>query len=354
MCIPKKIETMGSNRNYMEEVFFKNTLSKYEEYLRYRTSLAKKTVETYLDTVKRLFKYIEEESKVESFKEIRVQYLEKFIGYLIEKHKISIPTQLRITAGLKRFFCYLKENREIEDNPVIRLDKPKKEGKIPVYLNSEEVKRLIKAPDIKSELGIRDRAILEVLYSCGLRVSELTDLKMEDLFLEKDQISVIGKGSKKRVVPIGEKAKKYLNQYMNKVRPKLIKNYRIRNIFLNYKGENITRKSIFLMIKKYAKKAEIEKEISPHTLRHTFATHLINGGIRTMSVQRMLGHSKMRTTQIYTHMSLKHIQDKMDKIFNERDKLYEELKKEELLSQGIVRLENTNKGYKKVFKRLKE
>lgn len=354
MCIPKKIETMGSNRSYMEEVFLKNTLSKYEEYLRYKINLAKKTVESYLDDVKKLFKYIEEESKVESFKEIRFQYLEKFIGYLIEKHKISASTQIRITAGLKRFFGYLKENREIEDNPVIRLDKPREKGRIPVYLNSEEVKRLIKAPDIKSELGIRDRAILEVLYSCGLRVSELTDLKMEDLFLEKDQMSVIGKGSKKRVVPIGEKAKKYLNQYMNKVRPKLIKNYRIRNIFLNYKGENITRKSIFLMIKKYAKKAEIEKEISPHTLRHTFATHLMNSGIRTMSVQRMLGHSKMRTTQIYTHMSFKRIQDKMDKIFNERDKLYKELKKEELLSQGIVRLENTNKGYKKVFKRLKE
>lgn len=344
---------MSSGRSYMEEVNLKNTLTQYKEYLKYETSLAKNTVETYLDAVNKLFKYIEEVSKVESFKEIKVQYLEKFIVYLIEKNKISIHTQLRLTAGLKRFFAYLKEKREIEDNPVIKLDNPKKEEKIPVYLNSDEVKKLIKAPDVKSELGIRDRAILEVLYSCGLRVSELTSLKMEDLFFEKDQISVIGKGSKKRVVPIGERAKKYVNQYLNKVRSNLIKNYKIRNVFLNYKGESITRKSIFLMIKKYAKKAEIEKEISPHTLRHTFATHLMDGGVKTMSVQRMLGHSKIGTTQIYTHMSFKRTQEKIDKIFNERDKLYAEWKREKLLSQGIVRLENTNKGYKKIFKRAK-
>ena len=231
----------------------------------------------------------------------------------IQTLKLSSSSNAQHIASIKSFFKFLAFEKYIMKNPLIDMESPKKWIKFPDVLTEKEVNLLLSMPNINSLLGIKDKAMLELLYATGIRVSELINLKLKDLNLDSGYIICYGKGEKERIIPIGSCAIFWINEYLNKVRPNLLKGKTSDFVFLNRFGNKLTRQGVWKIIKLYAKKAGILKKISPHTLRHSFATHLIDRGADLRSVQIMLGHSNISTTQIYTHISLKNLK----KIYNE-------------------------------------
>jgi len=219
-----------------------------------------------------------------------------------QQTKFSSATQSRVLTCFRVFYQYLYNQKLININPTSKLHHPKQDQKLPVFLDIDEVSRLLKAPIISSIFGMRDRAMLELLYSCGLRVSELINLQFQNLDLNEEYIRIIGKGNKERILPLGEIAIDYLKIYEKKARPYLLKQGQTDGYFLTNRGSNMSRQNFFYIIKAYAVKAGIDKPLSPHTLRHAFATHLVQKGADLRSVQLMLGHSDITTTQIYTHI----------------------------------------------------
>jgi len=211
-------------------------------------------------------------------------------------------TQSRILTCLRIFYQYLITQQLIKNNPTAKLHHPKQAQKLPVFLNIEEVDRLLNTPDKNTVFGQRDRAMLELLYSCGLRVSELISLDYHNINLNEEYIRIHGKGNKERILPMGEIAMDYLSTYEQKARPFLLKSGQTDHYFLSNRGSGMSRQNFFYIIKAYAAKAGIDKPLSPHTLRHAFATHLVQQGADLRSVQLMLGHSDISTTQIYTHI----------------------------------------------------
>jgi integrase/recombinase XerD len=219
------------------------------------------------------------------------------------KHRqLSAATQSRILTCLRIFYQYLITQQLIKTNPTAKLHHPKQTQKLPIFLNIEEVDRLLNTPDKNTIFGLRDRAMLELLYSCGLRVSELITLNYHNINLNEEYIRIHGKGNKERLLPMGEVAIDYLNTYEKKARPFLLKSGQTDHYFLSNRGSGMSRQNFFYIIKAYAVKAGIDKPLSPHTLRHAFATHLVQQGADLRSVQLMLGHSDISTTQIYTHI----------------------------------------------------
>ncbi|MEO1916848.1 MAG: site-specific tyrosine recombinase XerD [Candidatus Thioglobus sp.] len=219
------------------------------------------------------------------------------------KHRqLSAATQSRILTCLRIFYQYLITQQLIKNNPTAKLHHPKQTQKLPVFLNIEEVDRLLNTPDKNTIFGLRDRAMLELLYSCGLRVSELITLDYHNINLNEEYIRIHGKGNKERLLPMGEIAIDYLDTYEKKARPFLLKSGQTDHYFLSNRGSGMSRQNFFYIIKAYAVKAGIDKPLSPHTLRHAFATHLVQQGADLRSVQLMLGHSDISTTQIYTHI----------------------------------------------------
>ena len=219
------------------------------------------------------------------------------------KHRnLSAATQARILTCLRIFYQYLLTQQLISINPTAKLHHPKQIQKLPIFLNVEEVDQLLNTPDNNTIIGMRDRAMLELLYSCGLRVSELITLNYHNINLSEEYIRIHGKGNKERLLPMGEVAMDYLNTYEKKARPYLLKSGQTDHYFLSNRGSGMSRQNFFYMIKAYATKAGIDKPLSPHTLRHAFATHLVQQGADLRSVQLMLGHSDISTTQIYTHI----------------------------------------------------
>jgi len=219
------------------------------------------------------------------------------------KHRqLSAATQARILTCLRIFYQYLITQQLIETNPTTKLHHPKQTQKLPIFLNIDEVDHLLSTPDEKTIFGMRDRAMLELLYSCGLRVSELISLNYHNINLNEEYIRIHGKGNKERILPMGEMAMDYLEIYEKKARPSLLKNGQTDYYFLSNRGSGMSRQNFFYIIKAYATKAGIDKPLSPHTLRHAFATHLVQQGADLRSVQLMLGHSDISTTQIYTHI----------------------------------------------------
>lgn len=215
---------------------------------------------------------------------------------------LSPATQARILTCLGTFYIYLMTVKVIENSPTTKLHQPKQAQKLPVFLNISEVESLLDTPNEKTLIGIRDRAMLELLYSCGLRVSELVNLEYHNLSLNEEYIRIHGKGNKERMLPMGEVAINYLSIYAEKSRPFLLKNGQTDTYFISNRGTGMSRQNFFYIIKAYALKAGIDKPLSPHTLRHAFATHLVQQGADLRSVQLMLGHSDISTTQIYTHI----------------------------------------------------
>jgi len=264
--------------------------------------LSSNSIEAYLNDIDKLSLFLETEQSSLSFQELKLNSFTNFFIWLSQLG-FSARSQARISSGLKSFYKYLKLEKIIDENPTELLETPKLPMKIPEVLNIEEIESISSAIDMSKKQGHRDKCIIETLYSCGLRVSELVELKISNLYLDKGFIRVFGKGNKERLVPIGNTAKKFIEIYLNELRNHLeiAKGFE-DHLFLNKHGKKISRISIFNIIKDLVAKAGITKNISPHTFRHSFATHLVEGGADLRAVQEMLGHKSITTTEIYTHL----------------------------------------------------
>jgi len=281
--------------NYPIQTAFKN-------YLRLERGLSPNSVDAYINDVSKLFQYYETLDKKLSVKDVTENDLHAFVSWLAELGMLP-NTQARVIAGLKSFFGYLITEELINLDPSSSLESPKISRSLPDILNVIEINSLIDAIDASKPEGMRNKAIIEVLYGCGLRVSELITLKISELHATEEYIRVIGKGNKERIIPIGSNALKFIDIYLSQVRVHLsIKKGDEDFVFLNKLGTRISRITIFKIVKALAEKIGLKKTISPHTFRHSFATHLIEGGADLRAVQEMLGHSSITTTEVYTHL----------------------------------------------------
>lgn len=278
------------------------SLTPFKNYLTLERGLSKNSIDAYQNDVNKLFQYYEVIGKTIVPKEVTEDDLHQFISWLAELGMLP-SSQARVIAGLKSFFGYLLVEDLIETDPSAELESPKLSRTLPDVLNVIEINALIEAIDLSKPEGTRNKAIIEVLYGCGLRVSELIGLRISDLNAEQEYIRVIGKGNKERIIPIGETALEYIDIYLSQIRLHVnIKKGNEDFIFLNRLGTRLSRIMIFKMIKALADTIGLKKTISPHTFRHSFATHLIEGGADLRAVQEMLGHSSITTTELYTHM----------------------------------------------------
>lgn len=285
---------------------WQQVLKDYQNYLRLERGLSENSIINYSLDVKKLIRWLETNEMDISPVSISEETLQQFI-YDIAK-KVNPRSQSRLISGLKGFFNYLIFEDYRKTNPLELIESPKLGRKLPDTLAVEEIDSLISAIDLGSKQGERNRAILETLYGCGLRVSELTNLKISDLFFEEGFIKVTGKGDKQRLVPIGPTTEKYINIYRKEIRVhQNIHALAKDTVFLNQHGKPLTRAMIFTIVKRLAEKAGIRKTISPHTFRHSFATHLLENGADLRAIQQMLGHESITTTEIYTHIDRKHL-----------------------------------------------
>jgi len=282
----------------------------YQSYLRIERGLSKNTIENYGFDIERLCLFLETNQIEVSPINITDETLQQFI-YAVSK-EVNPRSQARIISGLKSFFNYLIFEDYRKDSPLELIESPKTGRKLPDTLSVEEIDALIAAIDLSSNEGERNRAMLETLYGCGLRVSELVELKISDLFFEEGFIKVTGKGNKERFVPIGKLTQKYIQIYQNSIRTTLnIKKGHEDTLFLNRRGNQLTRSMIFAIIKNLAIQINLHKSISPHTLRHSFATHLLENGADLRSIQLMLGHESITTTEIYVHLDRSFLKEVM-------------------------------------------
>lgn len=235
--------------------------------------------------------------------------LQSYLAYRMGKGMQARSTA-RCLSCLRAFYRYLLREKKVKEDPTLRVDNPKLGRKLPDTLTEQDVEKLLAAPDLSTAIGFRDRTMLEVLYACGLRVSELTNLKLSEINLRQGVIRIVGKGSKERLVPMGEEAIAWLQRYMNETREALLKKNLAQDIvFPSNRGRPMTRQTFWHRIKEHARTADIQKHLSPHTLRHAFATHLLNHGADLRVVQLLLGHSDLSTTQIYTHIAQHRMQE---------------------------------------------
>ncbi|MCI9844053.1 site-specific tyrosine recombinase XerD [Flavobacterium pectinovorum] len=282
----------------------------YQSYLRIERGLSKNTIENYGFDIERLCLFLETSQIEVSPIKISEETVQQFI-YSVSK-EVNPRSQARIISGLKSFFNYLIFEDYRTDSPMELIETPKTGRKLPDTLSVEEIDNLIAAIDLSSNEGERNRAMLETLYGCGLRVSELVSLKISDLFFEEGFVKITGKGNKERFVPIGNLTQKYINIYQKEVRIHLkIKKGDEDTLFLNRRGNQLTRAMIFTIIKDLAVKIGLNKNISPHTLRHSFATHLLENGADLRSIQLMLGHESITTTEIYVHLDRSFLKEVM-------------------------------------------
>lgn len=281
-----------------------NYIKSYQSYLKIERGLSKNTIDNYTFDMERLCLFLDENAISISPIKISEETIQQFI-YSVSK-EVNPRSQARIISGLKSFFSYLIFEDFRSDNPMELIETPKTGRKLPDTLSVEEIDLLISAIDLSTNEGERNRAMLEALYGCGLRVSELVSLKISDLFFDEGFIKITGKGNKQRFVPIGNLTKKYILIYKDYKRTDLnIKKGHEDTLFLNRRGSQLTRAMIFTIIKDLATKIELNKSISPHTLRHSFATHLLENGADLRSIQLMLGHESITTTEIYVHLDRK-------------------------------------------------
>ncbi|GAA3737591.1 site-specific tyrosine recombinase XerD [Flavobacterium ginsengisoli] len=282
----------------------------YQSYLRIERGLSKNTIENYGFDIERLCLFLETNQIDVSPIKISDETLQQFI-YSVAK-EVNPRSQARIISGLKSFFNYLVFEDYRNDNPLELIEAPKTGRKLPDTLSLQEIDALIENIDLSTNEGERNRAMLETLYGCGLRVSELISLKISDLFFDEGFIKITGKGNKERFVPIGPLTQKYIDIYRNAIRCNLIiKKGAEDTLFLNRRGNQLTRAMVFTIIKDLAEKVGLKKNISPHTLRHSFATHLLENGADLRSIQLMLGHESITTTEIYVHLDRSFLKEVM-------------------------------------------
>jgi len=291
---------------------WKHTLLDYKHYLKLERGLSRNSIENYTLDVEKLMLFLEDNDYKISPVSIEKETIQEFI-YSISK-KVNARSQSRIISGLRSFFNYLVFEDYRQTNPLDLVESPKIGRKLPDTLSTKEIDELILAIDLSKPEGERNRAIIETLYSCGLRVSELITLKLSDLFFEEGFLKVTGKGNKQRFVPIDLRTIKFINIYKNEIRTHLkIENEFRDTLFLNRRGRQLTRAMIFTIVKQLAEKTGLKKSISPHTFRHSFATHLLENGADLRSIQLMLGHESITTTEIYMHIDRRHLSEVINK-----------------------------------------
>jgi integrase/recombinase XerD len=284
-------------------------LASFRTYLRLERSLSAHTQAAYTNDVQRLVQYLHLTERPIGPLEVQFDDLQQFI-FWINSMGLEATSQARMVSGLRAFYRFLLLEDQLQNDPTELLDTPRLRRKIPEVLSVDEIQRMIATIDLSDPQGTRNRAIVETLYACGLRVSELTELRLHQLFFEEGYLRVIGKNNKERLVPIGEEARKYVTQYLDHVRRQQpITPGHEHHVFLNRRGQRLTRVMVFYIIKELAAAADIAKNISPHTFRHSFATHLIEGGADLKAVQDMLGHESITTTEIYTHIDTEYLKE---------------------------------------------
>lgn len=281
---------------------WENQIKQFQYYLKIERSLSSNTQLAYVQDIEKLRRFLKQTFPDLDPSSVQLDHLRSFVESLAAL-EISAFTQARIISGIKAFFKYLMYEDIIDEDPAALLQAPKLGRKLPDTLSYHEITRLLEGIELGKPEGHRNRAIIEVLYSSGLRVSELTDLKIGNIYMDIGFLRVVGKGNKERLVPIGKDALKYLKLYLDEIRRHQTpaKGHE-EFVFLNRRGKKLTRVMIFIMIKNLAQEVGIAKNISPHTFRHSFATHLIEGGADLRAVQEMLGHESITTTEIYTHL----------------------------------------------------
>ncbi len=283
-------------------------INEFKNFLRLERGLSENSIEAYLRDVGKLRDFIVKVKKYPLLPQfLTYRHLQEFVNQL-SNAEVALSTQARIISGIKAFYKFLLIRDVIDTNPAELIEVPRIERAIPEILTTDEIDRILEAVDLSKPEGHRNKAIIEIMYSCGLRVSETINLRISDLFFQEEFIRVLGKGSKQRLVPINQKAIKQINLYIEHYRRYLKIPEEYRDIlFLNRRGKKLTRVMIFLIVKELAQKAGINKNISPHTFRHSFATHLIEGGADLRAVQAMLGHESITTTEIYTHLDTNYL-----------------------------------------------
>lgn len=284
-----------------------NILMDYLHYLKVERGLSENTINSYGIDLKLFLEYLRE-NEIPSFKQVNKEVIVNYMQSEKNNNKAN-SSILRSVSSLRKFFQYLAQEKIIEKDPMLLIDTPKKKQHLPQVLTKEEVEKLLRSPNTGQVLGLRDRAMLELIYATGLRISEIINLKLEDLHLTMGTLQTLGKGHKERIVPVGDEAIKWVNRYLEEARPKLLKQKRSNYLFLNFHGNNLTRQGVWKNLKAEVKKAGIQKNITPHTLRHSFATHILENGADLRIVQELLGHADISTTQIYTHLSNKQLAD---------------------------------------------
>ena len=281
----------------------------FKAHLQLEKSLSENSVEAYIHDLEKLTQFLIAKKLDKSPKEVDLQLLEEFLKWINELG-MTRKSQARIISGIRSFYKYCNQEQISQTDPTTLLEAPKLSRHLPDTLSYDEIERIIASIDLSTPEGARNKAIIETLYSCGLRVSELVNLKLSGLYLQQEFVRIIGKGDKERLVPIGSSAIKYIRIYLDNFRvhvPVIPGHEDV--VFLNRRGRKLSRVMIFLIIKDLAKKASITKKISPHTFRHSFATHLVEGGADLRAVQEMLGHESITTTEIYTHLDREYLRD---------------------------------------------
>lgn len=296
---------------------WESALKDYHHYLRIERGLSANSIQNYSLDIKKLIKFLEARKIKVSPLSISEEIIQQFI-YETAK-TLNARSRARIISGLRGFFNFLIFEDYRKDNPLDLVEAPKIGRKLPDTISTEEIDEIIAAIDLSKNEGERNRAIIETLYGCGLRVSELIELKISDLFFEEGFIKVTGKGDKQRFVPISEYTRKYINIYRNEVRVhQEVEKSSSDTLFLNRRGKKLTRAMIFTIVRRLAEKAGIRKKISPHTFRHSFATHLLENGADLRAIQQMMGHESITTTEVYMHVDRSHLRQVMEEFHPRR------------------------------------
>ena len=292
-------------------MIWRNAIKDYQLYLKLERGLSQNTIDSYVRDLQKLKLYIKENGIISSPISIDKTIIQQFI-YKIAK-EVSPRSQARIISGLRSFFDYLIFEDYRKTNPTDLIEPPKIGRKLPDTLSENEINELITSIDLSHSQGERNRTIIETMYSCGLRVSELITLKISDLFFEEGFIRVIGKGNKERFIPIHQTAQKYILFYIRDIRSHIQEKKGFEDtLFLNRRGKGLTRQMIFMILKGLAIKINLNKKISPHTLRHSFATHLLKNGADLRAIQQMLGHESITTTEVYIHLDKSYLKEVVD------------------------------------------
>ena len=281
---------------------WKSLIKGYENYLKIEKSLSSNTVDAYIRDINKMDGFFNSEDSKKKINSINHEDFQNYLTHLNEL-KINARSQSRVISSMRSFFKYLMIEKIIDNNPSELLENPKTGKKLPEFLTIDEIDLMVSQIDRSKSDGERNIAIIEVLYGCGLRVTELIELKISEIYWKEGFIRIIGKGNKERLVPLGKIASKHLKIYLDEIRVhQKIDNQFVDHVFINKNGKKLSRVMIFKIIKKLTEKAGIQKNVSPHTLRHSFATHLVEGGADLRAVQEMLGHQSITTTEIYTHL----------------------------------------------------